>query len=553
MSWFRRQPISFGFFYLTLIVFLLQVFPYTGIFLMIVGGAFWSVIFINAGMLALIVEAALGRVSRLWLLAPLIWFGGYAGLHLLSQRQLSGLQEELVTHNASQKLAFAAGHESLVLENASYVISASDLVQNYAIAAAYEKSREARERVSRLSLNEDCRRLSGDPAAQGAGVSTFWFHEDFGKGRRLVPGLCTISGPENGKSQRVTVVAERRSVPGFLLPHERITLTVRRSEGGAITLLAATAHPLKRFPMPVLGCALNSGAPSWNCFAQFMRDGYQRLGATDGGGTTSILAGAIGLRRSPASERRESVSPQDTAAMIDGIVAARAAENLAAVVDSFTNPARRLTVHDVSTLRSRPELYAAHVPSIIETIDRSLRKPAPIPRGNRVNPADANRYQPETARSLQLLLLGLSQESGLAPIRRIMGMLAENAALEPAMVAPELALRLGDFGAEAVPLLERLAFHGGRPNMMAAIQGLCRIGAPAAHLAERLASELDRKRSRSSSERRLAAYIAILRFGRPDIADLDSDQDSQYQRSTYERLRQTVTPQSDPAVCLEQR
>jgi hypothetical protein len=132
-----------------------------------------------------------------------------------------------------------------------------------------------------------------------------------------------------------------------------------------------------------------------------------------------------------------------------------------------------------------------------------------------------------------------------------MEMLAGNAALEPAMVAPELVLRLGDFGAEAAPLLERLAFHGGRPNLVAAIQGLCRIGAPAAHLADCLASELERKRTDSWSERRVAAYIAMLRFGRGDLVERDSDPNARYMRPSYDRWRATVTPASDPSVCLE--
>jgi hypothetical protein len=127
--------------------------------------------------------------------------------------------------------------------------------------------------------------------------------------------------------------------------------------------------------MPILGCALNSGAPSWNCFAQFMRDGFRSVGAADGGGASSILAAALGLRRSPAAERRETVSPQNIAVKTEDIVASQAAENLAKVVDSFTNPTRRLTIHDVSTLRNRPELYAAHVPAIVETIRLRLQKP----------------------------------------------------------------------------------------------------------------------------------------------------------------------------------
>lgn len=73
----HRLPLSFVFFLLTAIVMLLQVFPYTGILLMMIGAALWSILLINLGMLGTAVEAAAGRVSRWWLIIPVAWFGAY--------------------------------------------------------------------------------------------------------------------------------------------------------------------------------------------------------------------------------------------------------------------------------------------------------------------------------------------------------------------------------------------------------------------------------------------------------------------------------------------
>ncbi|MGL4241298.1 MAG: hypothetical protein ACRCTI_09330, partial [Beijerinckiaceae bacterium] len=143
------------------------------------------------------------------------------------------------------------------------------------------------------------------------------------------------------------------------------------------------------------------------------------------------------------------------------------------------------------------------------------------------------------------------QTEGEPYLRRVMQTLDALPDAASATTAPEFMLRISVFAADAMPLLEKFAFHGGRPNSVAAIQALCRIGAPAAHLADRLASELDRKRNGSWSERRIAAYIAMLRFGRPDLIARDSDPDAQYMRAKYERWRTTVTPLSDPSVCLE--
>ena len=50
-------PWSLWFFAITLIVYLLQRFPLTGVFLMVVGAAFWSVVLINLGVVGIGFEA----------------------------------------------------------------------------------------------------------------------------------------------------------------------------------------------------------------------------------------------------------------------------------------------------------------------------------------------------------------------------------------------------------------------------------------------------------------------------------------------------------------
>ena len=67
----RRFPVSFWLFGWTGLVFVLQLIPFTGIFLMFLLAPFWSVVTLNLGFVALAYEAATGRVPRVWLLAPI--------------------------------------------------------------------------------------------------------------------------------------------------------------------------------------------------------------------------------------------------------------------------------------------------------------------------------------------------------------------------------------------------------------------------------------------------------------------------------------------------
>ncbi|MBN9009246.1 MAG: hypothetical protein J0H63_03635 [Rhizobiales bacterium] len=65
------------FFVATAVVFALQAIPPVGLFLMFMLAMVWSVLLINAGMIGVSFEAAIGRVSRWWLLLPLAFYGGY--------------------------------------------------------------------------------------------------------------------------------------------------------------------------------------------------------------------------------------------------------------------------------------------------------------------------------------------------------------------------------------------------------------------------------------------------------------------------------------------
>ena len=84
------------------------------------------------------------------------------------------------------------------------------------------------------------------------------------------------------------------------LPVTTQTFRLRdEASGREVVVRSAFAGPLKRFPMPVMGCALNSGAPSWQCFHGFMRDSVTPVAPPDQkyGGGTVVVAAALGLEK----------------------------------------------------------------------------------------------------------------------------------------------------------------------------------------------------------------------------------------------------------------
>ncbi|MFA1624563.1 hypothetical protein ACDY96_17555 [Rhizobium mongolense] len=69
----KKFPISLVGLVVTAVVFVLQAIPITGIFLMFAFAMVWSAVLINASMIGVATEVFIGRVSRIWLLLPLVF------------------------------------------------------------------------------------------------------------------------------------------------------------------------------------------------------------------------------------------------------------------------------------------------------------------------------------------------------------------------------------------------------------------------------------------------------------------------------------------------
>jgi hypothetical protein len=117
------------------------------------------------------------------------------------------------------------------------------------------------------------------------------------------------------------------------------------------------------------------------------------------------------------------------------------------------------------------------------------------------------------------------------------------------MVEATLAARLGSRGAAALPLLERLIFSNPRRPMSAALYGLCRVGAEAAPLAERIAALAtpDNQRPR---EHDTAIFVALLRMGHDDIVEREKAASARFTRINARVLQRKISPASPPDVCV---
>jgi hypothetical protein len=263
------------------LVIVLQIIPYTGIFLMLVGAAYWSVILVNLGFGLLAIEAATKRAPYWAGIFPLLWFGGYTAASITSHAQAKDFIAKIDQANQGLESDFdSTKYEVLVRRNSD--IHAAELVEHYGLPRVFsEEGRNYVERTRSVWIVEnDC------PGSMGAGVSRFGpGHEDdvvwnrvtmggYGTGERIrsVPGVCVYYGVRTPEKPVFSITTGTLIVGKGVLQTEAQDIVVQEPSGAELHLSAGFASPLSWLPKPIAGCALNSGAAKWQCTFEFIRE-----------------------------------------------------------------------------------------------------------------------------------------------------------------------------------------------------------------------------------------------------------------------------------------
>jgi hypothetical protein len=286
-------------------VFLLQVIPEIGVVLMVVLAMFWPIVLINASMIGVAIEAIGGRVSRLWLLLPVIFYGGYWIAATLDRLALREIASQYEVSNARVVTGFDPVHQALVFEADGV---GGWLTANFALPVSYnvDPSLPEEYRSNRMVESTVCAKLNGSNALRAAFVygSAILDGDTIGR-RSLDKRFCGLTMPE--KPELPQVVVRRTETKGFekSLPITRVLTTITMPDGRRFELFGGVAAPLFWIPRPIMGCALNSGAPSWNCTAGFMRKTFTPIvsGKTRYGRDSMVLANALGLRSIAVEDR----------------------------------------------------------------------------------------------------------------------------------------------------------------------------------------------------------------------------------------------------------
>lgn len=453
-------PASLMYLVAALVVVALQVFPIPGIFLMIAGGPLWAGVLITIAMVGTIWEVATGQASPVWLALPGLYFGAYycvAGWERIAAARITAA---IAAYNAGKHLAFDPKRQDLLLVKGKgdWHIGASSLLTYHALPRVFEGGR-----VTFIGTPEACKLARSDAALQ-SGLSSFF--NSFGK-RTDVPEAMReggiISAPGEPERPVVSVTSGSTNRWERLVPLVVTDFTLLDEQtGGECRLRTARASLLAAFPFPIIGFALNSGAPKWQGFAGWKRQRARELaaGAIDG---REIIAGALGLAPSVDLAAR-AVGAEAVAAMIAQNDVALTDKELAILEAMLADPLTHIRDGWFRHLIVRPEVVAPYADRIIAALGL-------------LQTSDAR--ESETGRNLWRLLAALPDEVLARRRAQIVAWLDPAAARPWTAATDEIYARLD----AAVPqeraiLLHRLETQRGDLRMRL-LPGFARMGSAA--------------------------------------------------------------------------
>ena len=531
-------PISLWFFVATAIVYLLQRFPYTGIFLMILGAMLWSVVLINLGFIGIGVEAITGRVSRAWLILPLLYFGTYYLAYYKDQAALAALRKSFVEHNAGKSLPFDQARQDLLFEKGKgdFHPSPFEFVRRFGVKRTYSSDG----RVHFMGNSEACALLRGNDVFRSAGIHSSGFYTDERVGRRRPTGFCSIYAP--GKPELPTVRVrsdERTEKEGLAVRKQEVRIRDEASQA-EVELWAGSASPLRAFPMPAMGCALNSGAPSWDCFAGFMRKTESLL--TPGqrySNTTAAIAEVLGLE---ASEDYDAVATSPEWLREIGEEADRklVAEEVARLEKMLADPEAKVDGW-FRHLPNRPDAILPYGDRIFATLGTLHTS------GKRLSPGTGN------GRELWNLAAYLPDEVLDRHREEMIEWLSPETAKEFSKSADRIYTRLNAAEPRQREIMLRRLEEPLGDLRSSLLPQFCRMGAAAPDDVKRRLLAIWQARGRRAAERKshrdaneTILYATLLRMGLKEQA---GKVEQRYYGPTFEGIWNEVTPDTAADIC----
>jgi hypothetical protein len=487
----------------------LQYIPYTGIFLMMIGGPLWSGVFVLAFLAALVVDGLSGRLPKVVLVVPGVFLGWYYAMYVAEGAKIASLEAEFKAANPVKAMTVDFSRQALVAENAAALVS------QYRVPVAYEVNRNYEEEgylSYRVVPSTDCAGIARDPLSR-VFTSAFIRYMDETGARKVARNLCLLRMPEKPRGEIVSVTSQTQKLSGFDGVISIVAHTLKRGDDVVGRYRTGGAQRLSAFPLPIAGCFLNSGAPSWDCDAGFWRSHHALDVVPEGAGNAvrvNPVAIMLGLERYSSADMENFQFFAESKAAVERAVADKDRQ----VIEAFSqlheiaaDPTRETPWRFGHTLSSDPALLAKNADLVASSFLKLAMQAKAERKGRSLSHAR------EIAHAVAALPEAALQRHGAD----ILAAVQDDRWWD---YRPELYVRLADLGAPAYAMYRRDFMENRIRGWLSSVpvQGLCKLEEVEEQVLDAMQSRLagiDRKRDYRLHQ---ALFLALLRHGRTEAA-----------------------------------
>lgn len=256
---------------LFIVLFALGWFPGTGIFLMFFGGVPTGLaliaIFVSIG-----IDCMRGALPRALVILPVMAFAGYYMLYFGQMVEIVRYEQELKSSNPGRLLDFDPRRQHSLV-----VAQSTSLPGHYQIPVVYQRNEniEPQQHLSyRAHFGATCETRSSSRSLKRRVIRVRV--QSPSKGYRVpVEGICVIRAPERPRGEIVEVRTKDQRIWEYRTTMMEGSFTLVHEGKELRTYRTASIRRLLPYPLPRIGCGLNSAAPSWDCFAVFATKLYR--------------------------------------------------------------------------------------------------------------------------------------------------------------------------------------------------------------------------------------------------------------------------------------
>jgi hypothetical protein len=292
------RSVSFWLLIAALLLFGLESSPVTGLFMLFfLRGTLLPGLVVQAALVAVFIEALIGRLPKAFALVPVLLYGAYyaeLGREFLT---LPAIASDIEADNAAHRVAFNPASDALAIQGGGLEEAIRyDVPMTYMLDYSLSLSRAVRfAALPPGNCTVDMNKIDAKHIVYRVSLEGFPIPRQY--------KFC-VDRLEVPPSSTPIVVERRQSTTGqsygIRLFETATTALANGEELGEVT--TAEAETLPPIPQIVLGCGLIDNPPAWQCGAALGHATTRLATPPDGSAADDPLAYLLGLKRRTAAE-----------------------------------------------------------------------------------------------------------------------------------------------------------------------------------------------------------------------------------------------------------